>query len=391
MPLDTVKLAQISIYPIKSTAAIDLSNSWVDELGLSFDRRFVLTNMNGQFITARTAPKLCLIQANITPYGFMLTAPDMPALAINYQDFSTDYQQVNIWGEQVNGQASHQDHHLWFSRYLDSPCKLLYFSKQSQRINPLTKKNGAPTAFADGYPLLLISQASLDDLNQRCQDSITMQQFRPNIVVDNCLPYEEDTWSHIRIGEVEFEIKKPCSRCIFTTINPSTASKHSQQEPLTTLKNYRQVGSGDILFGQNVTPLNLGQIKLNDTVTILSKQSGPDFIASDKKRKKKPLITNNRSEKTVKPSNKKITINFESWQKRYQGNTHETLLVQSEQAGLILPSSCLAGICGRCKVKLKAGKVNQLVDTGLTAAEKQQGYILICSCTAKTDITLARS
>ena len=218
-----------------------------------------------------------------------------------------------------------------------------------------------------------------------------MQQFRPNIVVDNCLPYEEDTWSHIRIGEVEFEIKKPCPRCIFTTINPSTASKHSQQEPLTTLKNYRQVGSGDILFGQNVTPLNQGQIKLNDTVTILSKQSGPDFIARDKKRKKKPLITNNRSEKTVKPSSKKITINFESWQKRYQGNTHETLLVQSEQAGLILPASCLAGICGRCKVKLKAGEVNQFVDTGLTAAEKQQGYILICSCTAKTDITLARS
>ena len=383
-----IQLSQISVYPIKSTRGIQLSNSWVDKLGLSFDRRLVLADQNGHFMTARTEPKLCLVQANITATGLILTAPDMPKLVINYSQLSNNYQDIAVWGDLINAQKAHQEHHQWFSRYLNQPCQLLYFGEQSQRKVPNTSSRTNQLAFADGYPLLLISQASLNDLNQRCSDDISMQQFRPNIVVENCEAFAEDTWSHIRIGEVEFELKKPCSRCILTTVDPLTAQKNSQQEPITTLKNYRQAATGDlageILFGQNLVPLNQGQITLNDKVTVLNTQPAPTFVLPAKKTTKIP------DENPVQNITKKIKINFESWHKEYKGDTQTTILEQGEEAGLILPYSCRAGMCGRCKVKLVAGDVIQNATDGLTDEEIAQGYILSCSCIPQSDVTVSR-
>ena len=267
-------LSQISIYPIKSSAGIDLSSSWVDNIGLPFDRRFVVCDNKGQFITARTLPKLCLIQTNLTPTGLILTAPDMPILTVDYHQCVDEYQHVTVWKDTILGQRCEQNVDLWFSQYIGKPCHLLFFGEQSSRV---VSNSTNPVAFADGYPLLLISQASLDELNSRLDSPVGMKQFRPNLVVDDCTPFAEDTWKHIRIGEVEFELSKPCSRCIFTTINPLTGDKHQLQEPLATLKDYRQVTSGDVMFGQNLIPLNKGQVRLGDSVTVLSTQSPPAF------------------------------------------------------------------------------------------------------------------
>jgi uncharacterized protein YcbX len=278
-----MNLSQISTYPIKSTAGIHLSSSWVDHLGLSFDRRFVLCDEKKRFITARKNPRLCLVQANITATGLILTAPNMPRLIINYQDLSNDYQDVVVWQDSINAQIAAKQHHQWFSEYLGKPCQLLYFGELSTRILPTKSVRSNQLAFADGYPLLLISQASLTDLNSRVttDDQVSMPQFRPNIVVDNCNAFAEDTWSHIRIGEVEFEVKKPCVRCVFTTVNPLTAEKHPQREPLATLKSYRKTEGGDIMFGQNIVPLNQGQIKLGDTVHVLAYQTAITFSHND--------------------------------------------------------------------------------------------------------------
>ncbi len=267
----------ISIYPIKSTAGIHLSSSWVDELGLNFDRRFLVSDNQGLLFTARTEPTLCLIQANITATGLILTAPNMPPLVINYDTFSKKYQSVTVWSDTIDGQLCAKEHNLWFSQYLNKPCQLLYFGKKSQRR---VKDSDKSVSFADGYPLLLISQASLIDLNQRSstRELLEMSRFRPNIVIDNCLPFAEDSWQQIRIGEVEFELSKPCSRCIFTTLDPLTGEQHAQQEPLKTLKTYRQVASGDVMFGQNLIPLNQGQIRQGDKVEILKKKQPPIFV-----------------------------------------------------------------------------------------------------------------
>jgi len=386
---DNTYLSQISVYPIKSTAGIALSNSWVDELGLSFDRRFVLTDDKGHFITARTEPSLCLIQTNLTATGLILTAPDMPKLIINYQQLSDIYQDVVVWDDNINGQQGLIEHHQWFSRYLNRPCQLLHFGKSSTRKVPSSSSRTNQLAFADGYPLLLISQASLNDLNSRCPTAISMSQFRPNLVVDNCEAFAEDTWSHIRIGEVEFELRKPCSRCIFTTIDPNTGQKHSRQEPITSLKTYRQAKEGDlkgeILFGQNLVPLNQGQIKNTDTVSVIKRKSPPTFSLSTK-----PASQTVSIQKKTSPNNKKITLNFKSWQKSHKGNNQQSILEQAEDAGLILPYSCRAGMCGRCKVKLVDGKVEQLATDGLTEEEIEQGYILICSCIPKSDVTIIK-
>ncbi|MFT4871223.1 MAG: hypothetical protein ACI9F1_001995 [Colwellia sp.] len=380
----SMQLSQISVYPLKSSAGIQLSNSWIDELGLSFDRRFVLTDDKCQFITARTEPKICLIQASITATGLVLTAPDMPKLVINYLQLSELYQTVFVWNDSINAQQGNSEHHQWFSRYLNRPCQLLHFGELSKRNVPSTSNRTNQLAFTDGYPLLLISQASLDDLNKRCPAIITMNQFRPNLVIDNCDAFAEDTWQHIRIGEVEFELRKPCTRCIFTTINPETALKDIHQEPITSLKTYRQAAEGElkgeVLFGQNLVPLNQGQIKLTDTITIIKKKVPPTFLIS---LSATPTIVS-------RESKKKVSLIFDSWNKKHKGDNQQTILEQGEKAGLILPYSCRAGMCGRCKVKLVKGQVEQLSTDGLTEVEMKDDYILMCSCIPTTDVTLIR-
>jgi uncharacterized protein YcbX/ferredoxin len=386
-------LQSLHIYPIKSAAGIALSNSWVDDFGLSFDRRFVLTDPSGLFITARTEPTLCLIKVNLSEQGLILTAPDMPALHISYHMLSTVYKDISVWDDGIKAQYGHKNYDLWFSQYLNKPCQLLYFGEQSQRY---VRNSHKQVAFADGYPLLLISQASLDDLNRKMSlqlnQSVSMSQFRPNLVVDHCDAFAEDTWQHIRIGEVEFEISKPCSRCIFTTVNPKNAEKHPQQEPLTTLKNYRQVASGDVMFGQNLIALNQGSIKQGDEIVILKKQSSPLFIPNPTKKtietKSSPDLAANKVLK--KKPKRKVNLHFDSWKKNVIGNTNDSILDQGEAAGMLLPYSCRGGMCGRCKIKLKSGEVKQLANDGLSDTDKEQGFVLACSSVPQSDLVLAK-
>jgi uncharacterized protein YcbX/ferredoxin len=386
-------LQSLHIYPIKSAAGISLSNSWVDDFGLSFDRRFVLTDPSGLFITARTEPTLCLIKVNLSEQGLILTAPDMPALHISYHMLSKVYKDISVWDDGIKAQYGHKNYDLWFSQYLNKPCQLLYFGEQSQRY---VRNSHKQVAFADGYPLLLLSQASLDDLNRKMSlqlnQSVSMSQFRPNLVVDHCDAFAEDTWQHIRIGEVEFEISKPCSRCIFTTVDPKNAEKHPQQEPLTTLKNYRQVASGDVMFGQNLIALNQGSIKQGDEIVILKKQSSPLFIPHPAKKtaetKSSPDLAANKVLK--KKPKRKVNLHFDSWNKNVIGNTKDSILDQGEAAGMLLPYSCRGGMCGRCKIKLKSGEVKQLANDGLSDADKEQGFVLACSSVPQSDLVLAK-
>jgi uncharacterized protein YcbX/ferredoxin len=386
-------LQSLHIYPIKSAAGISLSTSWVDDLGLSLDRRFVITDKNGQFITARTEPTLCLIKVNLSAQGLILTAPDMPALHLLYQELSPIYKKVTVWQDEIQAQYGHENFDLWFSQFLKKPCQLLYFGKKSQR---LVSKSHKKIAFADGYPLLLTSQASLDDLNNRLTQqsipAITMKQFRPNIVANLCDAYAEDTWQHIRIGEVEFEVTKPCSRCIFTTVNPNNAENHPQQEPLTTLINYRQVASGDVMFGQNLIALNQGSIQQGDEIVILKKQNPPIFIAkpTTKTANKKTTAQASVNKEPKKMRKGKVNLNFESWNKNVIGNTKDSILEQGESAGMLLPYSCRGGMCGRCKIKLIDGDVKQLANDGLSDDEKEQGFVLACSSVPQSDLVLAK-
>jgi len=399
--MSVIKVSSLHIYPVKSTAGIHLSHAKVEELGLAFDRRFIVSDLSGQFITARTEPKLCLVQTNLIEQGLELSAPNMSTLTLSYDEFTSQYQKVTVWGDEVNGQLCSNDANSWLSDYLQRPCKLLFFGQESLRERKPNTDNSRKLAFADGYPLLLISQGSLDNLNlhltENQQQAVSMTQFRPNIVIDNCLPFAEDGWQHIRIGEVEFKVSKPCERCIFTTVNPQNGEKHPQQEPLRTLKAFRQTHDGEVLFGQNLIALNRGQIHQGDEITIISKQEPPVFIPSNSSIDAEASVFNNpKSDVEVKPVKKNVNIFFEKWNKNFKVSNHKTiknakektLLENGEDAGLILPYSCRAGMCGRCKAKLVRGEVEQSSTDGLTKQEKQQGYILCCSAIATSDVVI---
>ncbi len=379
--MPTVTVSDLYIYPIKSTMGIRLPHANIDELGLAFDRRFVVSDNAGQFITARTEPTLCLVSSKLTEKSIELSAPNMPTLTLTYQKFSSQYKNVTVWGDEIAGQLCSTEASSWFSNYLQRPCQLLYFGQASSRVKNANTDNARNLAFVDGYPLLLISQASLDDLNQRLvannKQPVSMAQFRPNIVIDNCLPFAEDAWQYIRIGDTEFKVSKPCERCIFTTVNPENGVKDAQQQPLSTLKTYRQTNNGEVLFGQNLIPLTSGHIKQGDKLTVNKSQQPPIFNQS-----------NSTVATTTEKNKKKVTIKFETWNKKHKADNQKTILEHGEEAGLIIPYSCRAGMCGRCKAKLISGEVTQLADDGLSAEEKQQGYILCCSSIAQSDVVI---
>ena len=379
--MPTVTVSNLYIYPIKSTMGISLPQASIDELGLDFDRRFVISDNSGQFISARTESTLCLVTTILTQDGITLSAPTMPTLTLVYENFSEQYQSVNVWDDEIAGQLCSTEANSWFSDYLQRPCQLLYFGKASSRMKKANTDNARKVAFADGYPLLLISQASLDDLNQRLlannQKTVSMANFRPNIVVDNCLPFAEDGWQYIRIGEIEFKVSKPCERCILTTVNPDNGIIDTQQQPLSTLKTYRQANSGEVLFGQNLIPLTSGRINQGDKLTVSQSQQPPLFNK-----------TNSMPVTPTMNKNKKVTIQFETWNKTQAADNKKTLLEHGEEAGLLIPSSCRGGMCGRCKAKLISGEVTQLADEGLSVEEKEQGYILCCSSIAQSDVVI---
>ncbi len=275
----TCTLSQLHVYPIKSTTGISLNRSHVSPRGLSFDRDFILRDPKGRFITARTHPKLVRVEASLTPGGLLLSAPGMPNLAVSYAAFSDQYLDVKVWGSEISAQHCQTDADHWFTAYLETECQLVYFGEQSQR--EVDGHEGQPVSFADGYPLLLISQGSLNDLNSKCPAPISFAHMRPNLVISSIAPFAEDSWSQIRIGEVEFDVVEACSRCVFTTVDPKTGVRNEFKEPLKTLKQYRRDEKGEVFFGQNLIPRNQGVIRVGDSVEILGGKSPVSLLPAE--------------------------------------------------------------------------------------------------------------
>jgi len=273
-----------------------------------------------------------------------------------------------IWSDSVNSVHCHSDYDNWFSDYLQQPCQLVFLAETSLRC---VKNRSTQVSFADGYPLLLVNQASVDLLNTKLDKSVSALHFRPNIVIKGDLPFVEDGWAHIKIGEVEFEVSKPCSRCLFTNVDPKTGIPE-QSEPLSTLAKFRY-HQGDIDFGQNLIPLNSGIIRTGDKLQVLTTKNAISYRAQS------DIGSNN---------NKTLQINYQESKINATGNNQELLLDQAEQAGVTIPYSCRGGKCGRCKVKLIEGEVKNLNNEALTDDEQSEGYVLACSCIPLSDITI---
>ena len=258
-------LSAIHVYPVKSMMKITQTQAWVEQQGLAFDRCFMLTTLSGTMITARQHPRLFQVSVSLMPDGIVIQHPSQPSLTLRYRDFSLDQVESAVWSDAFSGSTTTIAANEWFSGLLDTPVQLLYAGEKSTRTHSELDQN---VSLADDYPLLLISEASLVALNDRCTQPQTMDQFRPNLVVTGTEPFAEDGWKRIKIGEVEFEVRKACGRCILTTLDPETGATKTD-EPLSVLAKFRADGSGDVIFGQFLVPMNEGKIALDDKVQIL--------------------------------------------------------------------------------------------------------------------------
>ncbi|MGR5283711.1 MOSC N-terminal beta barrel domain-containing protein [Vibrio maritimus] len=259
-------LSQINIYPVKSVGGISLSSSWVEKQGLCFDRRFMVALSDGAMVTARKYPNMVKVSSSLLPTGIIFTYPGMAPLKLEYSSFKLQQTPATVWKDNFAAYTTTDEADDWFSQVLDQRVELLFTGEQSNRVR---EKLGHNVSFADGYPLLIISQGSLDELNRRSSETHSMEQFRTNLVVGSDEPFIEDSWKRIKIGEVEFEAVKPCERCILTTVDVEKGKFRESKEPLNTFSRFRANERGGVFFGQNLVAKNEGMIRTGDEIEVL--------------------------------------------------------------------------------------------------------------------------
>ncbi|MBO0213584.1 hybrid-cluster NAD(P)-dependent oxidoreductase [Vibrio sp. Vb2880] len=264
--MSSAHLSQINVYPVKSVGGIALSNAWVEKQGLMFDRRFMVALADGSMVTARKYPSMVKVRSTLTPDGLIFSAQGQPPLKLRYQDFKMQEAPAQVWKDNFTAYTTTDDADDWFSAVLGQRVELLFSGEQSNRVR---EKVGGNVSFADGYPLLVISEGSLQELNRRSPEQHSMDQFRTNLVVSGTEPFGEDGWKRIRIGEVEFEAVKPCERCILTTVDVQKGEFRPTKEPLRTLSQFRANERGGVFFGQNLVAKNEGMIRTGDVVEVL--------------------------------------------------------------------------------------------------------------------------
>ncbi|HAA28829.1 MAG TPA: MOSC domain-containing protein [Cyanobacteria bacterium UBA8553] len=264
--MSEIKLSGIYIYPIKSAAGISLKTAQVEKRGFECDRRWMLVDETGKFLTQRQFPRMALISVLLNQNQLVVKAPNQKSLSLPIHMDSDDYVRVQVWNSICDAIPLGEEVSQWFSEFLEISCQLVYMPESSFRpVNPRYATDNEQVSFADGFPFLLISEASLEDLNQRLDEPIPMNRFRPNLVVSGCEAFAEDSWRSIRIGSIIFRVVKPCERCSITTVDQALGIRG--KEPLQTLAKYR-LSNGKILFGQNLIPGKFGALQVGDSVEI---------------------------------------------------------------------------------------------------------------------------
>ena len=267
-------LSSLHLYPLKSAAGVAVDTLEIEPRGPRHDRRWLAVDADGRFITARQVPAMVLVGAGITGDKLHLSAPDMPGLEIAPPMSDAARMPVSIWKDTVDALRVDPVADAWLSVYLQQPARLVYMDDRARRaVDADYAQPGDEVSFADGYPLLVISQTALDALNLRLADAgrtpVAMAQFRPNLVIADAAAHAEDDWTRVRIGEVAFDAVKCCRRCVFTTVDPISGVCRDDGEPLNMLKDYRRTSAG-IVFGMNLIPRGTGTLRIGDAAVVLA-------------------------------------------------------------------------------------------------------------------------
>jgi uncharacterized protein YcbX len=272
-----VKLTGIFVYPVKSLSGFGVPTRAVDSLGLEGDRRFMVVDPEGRPVTQRSIPRMALVRTEINSTALKLSAPETGSIDVSRNRSTRGaVRRVSVWS---TGGLLADDcgdaPAAWLSNFLGVPCRLVQIGPDFDR--PVVDPRAQPidrVTFADAHPFLVISEASLADLNDRLvargEEALPMNRFRPNLVVSGCAAFAEDGWTRLKIGEVIFRSGGACSRCVMTTTNQATAEVG--KEPLRTLATYRRDTSKptNINFGMNlIHETKSGTLRVGDKVELL--------------------------------------------------------------------------------------------------------------------------
>jgi len=264
--MKTPVLSQIIIYPVKSLGGFSVDAWEVNEKGLLYDRKWMLVDEQEQFLSQRRLPKMALIKTAIREDKLILSTANKEDLILELNPDATEIISTTIWDDVCDGQCVSVDADQWLSEILEMKCRLVYQAEKTVRaVDPDYANSKDKVNFSDGFPFLLLSQASLEHLKLATGLELSILRFRPNLVIAQCDAYAEDLWREIKIGEIDFRLPKPCSRCSVPAINPVTAE--TAKEPLKTLARLRQ-WQHKIYFGQNALHNTVGRLQINDKVEI---------------------------------------------------------------------------------------------------------------------------
>lgn len=259
--MNTYVVKELYLYPIKSLSGIAVETAKAEEMGFENDRRWMLIDQENQFITQRKHPELSQFYPNIKG----------PKIEISFQNSAHEFQiddyldepiLSKVWDDESKVFEVNKTTSKWFSEALGFNCKLVKITNNGDRKHISSQlKQTLNVSLADGYPYLLIGTKSLDFLNEKLEEKISIKRFRPNIVISSRLAHEEDSFDVFQIGDVKFKNVKPCGRCVMVNNNPETGVM--LKEPLKTLGTYR-TKTNAVFFGTNLLCLNEGTVAVGD-------------------------------------------------------------------------------------------------------------------------------
>lgn len=250
------RIASLFCHPVKSARGLSLHSARLRDTGIEHDREWLVVDAHGRFVTQREQPRLALLQVGLPQDALRLDAPGQPPLVLSLSAPGTPCR-VQVWRDECAAMDLGDAAAQWLSNWLGTALRLVRFDRNQRRLSSCewTGNIEAPNLFSDGYPLLVLGQASLDDLALRAGRPFPVERFRPNLLLDGLAAYEEDRIDELAIGAVRLRLVKPCTRCIVTTTDPRTGARDGD-EPLRTLRSYRHDARlQGVTFGQNALVL----------------------------------------------------------------------------------------------------------------------------------------
>ncbi|WP_346016119.1 MOSC N-terminal beta barrel domain-containing protein [Bradyrhizobium sp. 61] len=265
-----MQIRDIWLYPVKGLRGQSVLEANVEPWGLADDRRWMIVDAKGSFVTQRTLPRMATISASVSFGGLILSALDGSSLVLSTPEPPAGRADVVIWNDRAPALIAGREENAWLSNilggdyrfaYMDSPCT-------ARQVDPGFGAAADRVSFADDFPLLLINKSSLDDLNTRLEHPVDLTRFRANVVVEHARAWAEDHWQQLELGGVRFRVAKACSRCAVITIDQERGLKTGDHEPLRTLSRFRRNTRGETIFGQYLIPDDRGRIKVGDPVRL---------------------------------------------------------------------------------------------------------------------------